>query len=303
MLEKEFGPESTRNWKGKARDNDMDAEEIPMGGVDAKGRLVLPRRRLRIATRWLQCLISMGAAGMGIGGFIVIHPERKAPPSGTFASFVLYGVSAISLVVCFWLFALKPCCRSGRESAAMEGDGAGNGMVIPIMTTGSGARSNHRRGLFGKKRKGSKGPQGPCVNLIVDPKLLGGRGDELESESDNDEGEIEPNEACRRQKRKTKRRKQRGILANMKLQAQWRVARKSLKWDCGWDVVLCLLWGAAAVMALIVGKRCPVGTGSGWCNLYNGAVACSVVATLLFLVAIYCDVVALRASRAPPAFR
>ena len=110
-------------------------------------------------------------------------------------------------------------------------------------------------------------------------------------------------ERCRRKKRKAKKRKQLGMLAKIKQQAHWRLARKSLKWDCGWDVVLCLLWGAAAVMALAVGRKCPAGTAEGWCNLYNGAIACSVIATLLFLVAIWCDIVALRASKAPPGGR
>ena len=113
MLEKEFGPKVSRNGKGKAMDDesaddhDAEPEETPIGGIDANGRLVLPRRKVRIATRWLQCLVSLGAAGLGIGGFILVRPEHKAPPSGTFASFVLYGVSALSTIVCLWLFRLE----------------------------------------------------------------------------------------------------------------------------------------------------------------------------------------------------
>ena len=152
--------------------------------------------------------------------------------------------------------------------------------------------------MFGKKKQMQ---QGPCVNLIVDPALLGKGVDDSDTDTgDDDDDEALPSEERRRKKRKSKKRRQLGMLANMKRQARWRVARSSLRWDCGWDVVLCLLWGAAAVMALIVGKKCPSGTAEGWCNLYNGAIACSVVATVLFLVAIYCDVVGLRASRAPP---
>lgn len=297
MLEKEFGPTVTHKGKDDAEeDDDLETEEVPVGGVDEKGRLVLPRRKLRITTRWLQCLVSLGAAGLGIGGFIMIRPEHKAPPSGTFASFVLYGVSALSTLVCLWLFALKPCCRSGREPAGPAG--AGNGMVVPIMATGGGGAGGGKPGMFGKKNKMQPAP---CVNLIVDPSLLGKHADESDSETDDDDDdEPSPNEERRRKKRKGKKRRKLGMLATMKLQARWRLARTSLKWDCGWDVVLCLLWGTAAVMALGVGKKCPSGTAEGWCNLYNGAIACSVVATLLFLVAIYCDVVGLRASRAPP---
>ncbi|CDW97573.1 hypothetical protein [Sporisorium scitamineum] len=302
MLEKEFGPTVTHKGKGDAEedDDDIEAGETPVGGVDEKGRLVLPRRKVRITTRWLQCLVSLGAAGLGMGGFILIRPEHKAPPSGTFASFVLYGVSALSTIVCLWLFALKPCCRSGRDpagAAGMVGAGAGNGMVVPIMAAGGGGGG--KPGMFGKKNKVQPGP---CVNLIVDPSLLGKRTDDSDSESDEDD-EALPHEERRRKKRRGKKRRKLGMLATMKLQARWRLARTSLKWDCGWDVLLCLLWGAAAVMALGVGKKCPSGSAEGWCNLYNGAIACSVVATLLFMVAIYCDVVGLRASRSPPKTR
>ncbi len=83
------------------------------------------------------------------------------------------------------------------------------------------------------------------------------------------------------------------------------MARRSneSEWDCGWDVVLCILWGAAAVMALGVGKKCPAGSAEGWCSLYNGAIACAVVATLLGLMAIFVDVTGLRASSVPPKVR
>lgn len=307
MLEKEFGPKMTSKRRSKAADDDeldddsLEAENVPMGGIDAKGRLVLPRRKLRTTTRWLQSLVSLGAAGLGIGGFILIRPQEKAPPSGTFASFVLYGVSAISSIVCLWLFALKPCCRSGREPKSLGGPAAGHGLVIPIMAAGGGAAGgNGKPSMFGKK---SKAQQGPTVNLIVDPKLLGGRADVSDTDTDDDDDATVSGEECRRKKRKAKKRKQLGMLAKIKQQAHWRLARKSLKWDCGWDVVLCLLWGAAAVMALAVGRKCPAGTAEGWCNLYNGAIACSVIATLLFLVAIWCDIVALRASKAPPGGR
>ncbi|SJX61189.1 uncharacterized protein SRS1_12411 [Sporisorium reilianum f. sp. reilianum] len=303
MLEKEFGPRVTHKGKDDADedDDDLEAGETAVGGVDEKGRLVLPRRKLRITTRWLQCLVSLGAAGLGIGGFILIRPEHKAPPSGTFASFVLYGVSALSTMVCLWLFALKPCCRSGREpagTAGMAGAGAGNGMVVPIMAAAGGGGAGSKPGLFGKKNNMQPGA---CVNLIVDPSLIGKRADDSDSETDSEDDSDKAER--RRKKRKHKKRRKLGMLATMKLQARWRVARTSLKWDCGWDVVLCLLWGTAAVMALGVGKKCPSGTAEGWCNLYNGAIACSVVATLLFLVAIYCDVVGLRASKALPQSR
>ncbi|ETS61041.1 hypothetical protein PaG_04979 [Moesziomyces aphidis] len=308
MLEKEFGPKVKHKGKGKGADDDDDdkdddddeSEVVPIGGVNAKGRLVLPRRKTRITTRVLQCLVSLVAAGCGIGGFLAIHPQEKAPPSGTMPSFVLYGVSALSTIICLYLFTIKPC-RSGRDAggAPMGGGGAGNGMVIPIMAGGAGGKPG-KGGMFGKKGKSAM-QQGTTVNLIVDPSLLGQRADESDSETDEDE--TLPGEERRRKKRRAKKRQKLGMLGNMKLQARWRVARTSLKWDCAWDVVMCLLWGAAAVMALGVGKKCPSGTAEGWCTLYNSAIACAIVAALVGLVAIYCDIVGLRASRAPPKAR
>lgn len=301
MLEKEFGPKISRKGKDGADEEDEDREPVPIGGVDEKGRLMLPRRKIRITTRVFQCLVSLAGAGLGIGGFIMIRPKAKAPPSGTFPSFVLYGVSAISTIVCLWLFALKPCCRSGREpggAGAMGAGAAGNGMVIPVMAGGgAGAKG---RGMFGKKGKKTV-HHGTTVNLIVDPSMLGKRVDDTDSETDEDETLDE--EQRRRKRRRAKKRQKMGMLDNIRNQARWQAARKSLKWDCAWDVVLCLLWGAAAVMALGVGKKCPSGTAEGWCSMYNGAIASAIIATLLWIVAIYCDIVALRASKAPPKSR
>lgn len=310
MLEKEFGPKTKHKSKNKnkAADGDSDdqgdqqPEQVPIGGVDDKGRLKLPRHKIRVTTRWLQCIISLAAAGLGIGGFIMVRPQEKAPPSGTLASFVLYGVSALSSIICLWLFAFKPCCRSNREPASAGPGGASSGMVIPIMA-GGGAGGKPPKGMFGKKK--NIPTQGTTVNLIVDPSLLSGgkrsSNSYSSSDTDTDSDSTLPGEDRRR--RRKKKRSKLGMLGNMKLEARWRVARTSLKWDCAWDIVLCLMWGAAAVMALGVGKKCPSGSAEGWCNLYNGAIACAVVGTVLGLVAIYCDVVGLRASKLPPKAR
>ncbi|KAJ1601057.1 hypothetical protein NDA14_006562 [Ustilago hordei] len=311
MLEKEFGTRVKHKGKSKGAegadsdDDDVDDQpaETPLGGVDEKGRLKLPRHKIRIATRWLQCIVSLAAAGCGIGGFIMIRPAEKAPPSGTLPSFVLYGVSALSTIICLWLFAFKPCCRSNREPAAGVPGAAGNGMVIPVMSGGGGPGGKPSKGMFGKKK--AMGTQGTTVNLIVDPALLGGgkRSSDPDLSSDSDSDESLRGDDRRRRRRKKKRAAKLGMLGNMKLQARWRVARTSLKWHSAWDCVLCLMWGAASLMALGVGKKCPSGTAEGWCNLYNGAIACAVIATVLWLVAIYCDVVGLRVSKMPPKAR
>ncbi|PWZ03112.1 hypothetical protein BCV70DRAFT_11869 [Testicularia cyperi] len=313
MLEKEFGPKVGRKGKGKGKSDDSDdedddgkdePEETPIGGVNDRGRLVLPRHKMRVTTRWLQCLVSLAGAGCGIGGFVLIRPADKAPPSGTMPSFVLYGASAISTLVCVWLFVFKPCCKSdasrnGQGPGGMGGAGGG-GMVVPVL---GGPAGGGKRGMFGKKNKMGGMQAGTTVNLIVDPTLLGKGAAESSSEEDEDDDETLPGERRRKKKRKGKKRAKLGMLGNMRLQARWRAARSSLKWDCGWDVVLCLLWGAAAVMALGVGKSCPAGTAEGWCNLYNGAIACAVIAVVVFIAAIYCDIVGLKASKNPPKAR
>ncbi|SNX82496.1 uncharacterized protein MEPE_01202 [Melanopsichium pennsylvanicum] len=307
MLENEFGPMVKHKGKGKGAyngdedDKDQEQEEIRIGGFDEKGRLKLPWRKTRITTRCFQMIVSLAAAGLGIGGFIMIRPKEKAPPSGSMPSFVLYGVSAISTIVCLWLFGFKPCCKSCRDTAgpgAMVG-GAGNGIVIPIMTD---AGADAKPVMFGKKNKKAMMHQGTTVNLIVDPSLLGKRGTD-DSDSDTDDNETLPGAERRWEKRRGKKKAKLGMLGNMRLQAHWRVARTSLKWNCAWDVILCLLWGTAAVLTLGVGKKCPSGSSEGWCTLYNAAIACSIVATLLCMVAILCDIAGLRASKAPPKAR
>lgn len=60
-------------------------------------------------------------------------------------------------------------------------------------------------------------------------------------------------------------------------------ARKGLWWALGLDVLGAVVWMTAFVLAM-VGPRCPAGGYSGWCNAYNGAVACACIGSVLFMV-------------------
>lgn len=289
MLEKEFGQQNLNHDEADAH-KELVRKEISVGGFDADGRPVLPCRKLAFVTRCLQCLLSLIAAGCGIGGFALVHPALKAAPFGTLPAFAMYTVSAISAVACLWTFVLKPCCAGSRQRDAlneMEG-GVGN-MMVPMAAGG---------GFKGKRKKHKKGKQQQAtfVNIILDPAMF--LHDTTESLSDScDDAE---NKRRSKKKRKSKHQSRTNKLAKLRSRAQWRIVRRALKWECACDVALCTLWTAAAVFAIGFGKTCPAGTAEGWCDLYNGAVACTVLAFISCLVAIYCDAVRLKASRRAP---
>lgn len=78
MLEKEFGPKVSRKGKGKGEgeedgeeEEEQEPEELVMGSVDSRGKLVTPGPKKRVAARWLQGLVALVAAACGIGGVFV----------------------------------------------------------------------------------------------------------------------------------------------------------------------------------------------------------------------------------------
>lgn len=286
MLEQEFEPQITHG-EDEAEDEESRRKGTAVGSIDADGRLVLPARKLTNLVRGLQCLLSLTAAGCGIGGFILIHPTAKAPPAGTMPAFVIYGAAAVSTLVCLWLFVLKPCCVGSRQRDVFTAMGGGaSGMVIPVVTGGKAGK--------GKKGKQAQS-QGTYVNVILNPAMF--LHDPTGSASNSDD---DAKDTRRYNKWKSKEHRRRDFLAKSRAEEQWRVARKALKWDCLWDVLLCLLWTATAVFVLGFGKSCPAGSAQGWCDLYNGAIACAVMAVIACTAGIYCDIVRLRVSRSAP---
>lgn len=63
MLEREFG--------GKNVGKHNEQEERLIGSVDSKGRLITEGPKKRAATRWIQCLLSLLAAGSGLYAALV----------------------------------------------------------------------------------------------------------------------------------------------------------------------------------------------------------------------------------------
>lgn len=140
-------------------------------------------------------------------------------------------------------------------------------MVLPVQ---GGPKS-------GKKKKKGKGPPGAGdvqVNLIVDPTMFGGGGrnsreDESEDElpSDSEMGMPGSYTSSSRTQRgggkRNRGKRRRGIFEGLALEANWKRARKMLKWGMLVDLVGLVLWGSEFVFVLL-GKRCPSGAFNGW---------------------------------------
>lgn len=137
-------------------------------------------------------------------------------------------------------------------------------MVLPVQGMPGGKPKK-------KGKKGEKGGDGVQVNLIVDPGMLNGNMDDEDDDGDAD-SELSESEytvpgsysgRSHRTRRKRKAAKRRSIFAGLALEAQWKHARKMLKWGMMVDVLMFFAWGAEFVYILI-GKRCPSGSFEGW---------------------------------------
>lgn len=273
MLEREFA---------NAKPEDEDEEHI-VGSVDSKGRLITSGPKKRALVRWFQTLLALMAGGSGIYAAAVrpflwlyvvlrltavlcvqfIKPPSPAPPAGKPPAYLLYILSVITFLLTAYLFILYPMCcgpRKRKAAAAQFTGGSGGMMVMPVQGVPGG---NPKK----KGKKGAKEGGGDVqVNLIVDPGLFNG---ELDDDGDDETSESEytvpgsysgRSNRTRRQRRAAKRR---SIFAGLALEAQWRHARKMLKWGMAVDIIMVFVWGAEFVYILI-GKRCPSGSFNGW---------------------------------------
>lgn len=136
-------------------------------------------------------------------------------------------------------------------------------MVFPV----SGAHGDKKK----KKKKGEigkDGGEGVQVNLIVDPGMLGndshgGDEDEDMSETESSVPGTYSGPGRSRNRRKGQRQRRRSVFDGLALEAQWKHARKMLRWGMLIDVVMLIVWGAEFVYILI-GQRCPPGSFNGW---------------------------------------
>jgi TRAP-type C4-dicarboxylate transport system permease small subunit len=301
-LEREFGRPKVTHKGTKEYCEEVDAEldeddDLPLGSVSSKGRIITERPRWNLAMRILQVLVALIACACGIGGLILVKTttDKEPAPKGTYPAYILYGCQIITLVALLYFHIFRACCCDPMRKEIQSGLDSNSlgGMVIPILTAGGAGRKQKK---FGKKMQQN---QSPTVNLIVDPSLLsamsGGKGKRDRDDSDDDDERL-PGDARRSSKRKNGL----GVFGNMQMQRRWRLARRSLKLLTTLDVILCFIWIACDVVTLSLGKKCPASLIGMWCTLYNIAMACGVILAIFFAAAIYFDYRDLKVSRSAP---
>jgi hypothetical protein len=194
----------------------------------------------------------------------IIKNPTPPPPSGKPAAYALYILSVVTFFLSAYMFLIYPSCCGRRKHKGLNTpftEGPGGMMVLPV----PGAQQN------GQKKKGKKGKgggEGVQVNLIVDPGMFGGNmHDEDEDEDLSDTTSSAPgtysNSGRSRGRRRGHRHKRRSVFAGLALEAQWKRARKLLKWGMFVDVIMLFVWGAEFVFILL-GQRCPAGAFNGW---------------------------------------
>lgn len=153
-------------------------------------------------------------------------------------------------------------------------------MVLPVQSLPgvNQAKGNNRSKKDKNKKSNSSGGAADManavqVNLIMDPTMFGG-GPEREEESDESEDEGGASESgpprssasARGQKHKHRHRvrpRRLGILEGLAMEAQWREARKQLRWTMMFDIHGAITW-AVQFVTILKAQRCPVGGFNGW---------------------------------------
>ncbi|KAG8938599.1 hypothetical protein FRC00_014655, partial [Tulasnella sp. 408] len=256
MLEREFG---NKNGKGKEKMDDG----TQVGSVDEEGVLITSGPRRRSAARWTQTILACGGAAAGIYGAVAIHPTTPAPPAGKPPAYVLYVLSVATFVFAIWFFHIRPCMRRRRrrktDKYTQKMNPAGM-MVLPIVQ-GLGGKGKKKKGKDmqygmggppgkkGKKKKGDPGAgQGVQVNLIVDPTMFGGNGTGRGSRRKGGEEDDASDEyqASDEERSTVTRSKRRGVYQGLQMEQDWKAARKRLKWQIFVDIMLMIVWTAAA---------------------------------------------------------
>lgn len=257
----------------------------------------------------------------------VIKNPIPPPPASKAPAYALYILSVITFFLTTYIFLIYPACCAQRRRKAIETpftQGPNGMMVLPV-----GGMQPSGRKAKGKKGK-EGGGEGVQVNLIVDPSMFRGNmndGDEEEEEEEYAEsGYSMPGSHAssgqHRGRRRGHRARRRSVFAGLALEAQWKQARKMVKWGTFIDVVLFFLWGAEFVFVLI-GKRCPAGSFNGWyavfyalflahpysrlisfrCDGYNLATASACLLCFAYGFSIFFDVKDLHASNTSPRTR
>ncbi|CAE6404731.1 unnamed protein product [Rhizoctonia solani] len=244
-----FSPDPSTENKGK-KDWGVREEGERAGDINSDGKLISNGPRIRMAVRALEVLCAIGAVVACIYAFAVPKPNPAAPPASRPAVYLIVVFGFVTIIVFAYIYIIRGLFGVGRS----KDDPYAHAMVLPI--------SRHR---LGGSNKSSKSQSNVQVNLIVDP-------------SATEQGSnLTPGVPWSKQKTSG------GVFTSYEREKARLAARKGLWWALGLDVVGALAWGAGFVLAM-VGPRCPVGGYSGWCNAFNGAVACSCIGCVLFIV-------------------
>lgn len=303
MLEREFA--------GKGNGKDLDDDERMIGSADRRGRLITQGPKKRLATRWSQAILTLGAAISLVYIALVIKPTKAPPPRGTIPFYALYVLSILTFLLVTYLFLIFPYCCLGRGKVSKLTDPlTPEGLaVLPIQHLPGGAKNKGSKGEKKKKnKKGDTGGGDVQVNLIVDPGIFRGsrRGRDGEEEEYDEEHSTwlgtNSGGSSGTHGRQSKTPKRRSIFAGLALEARWKTARKRLKWAMTADVVCFILWGAEFVVTL-AGQKCPPGGFDGWCDGYNLAAACSCLTCFSFGFSLFFDIKDLHGSRLSPRTR
>ena len=276
MLQAEFG--------GKNVGHPTDEDEERVGSVNGRGKLVTEGPKKRLAVRCIQVLLLTAACISSVyTGLVspnairptpyiyspltdaqIIKTSSTPPPKGKMPAYVLYVFSFITLLACIYMYMIHPCCCGKRDrklDTPFGQEGPGGLMVLPVHGMQGGKKPK------GKKKKGAGGPgDGVQVNLIVDPTMFGGGGRDREEwgdEEEVEEGSVPGTYDGGKAEGKKKPPRRRGIFAGLAMEAQWKQARKQLKIQMAFDIVMALVWAVVFVIILL-GKRCPVGGYLGW---------------------------------------
>ncbi|KAG8696006.1 hypothetical protein FRC08_007419 [Ceratobasidium sp. 394] len=228
------------------------------GDIGPDGKLISNGPRLRIAVRMLEACAATGAIAACIYAFAVPKPNPAAPPASKPAVYVITALGFLTLLAMGYIYIIRGCCGVGRK----DDDNGSHAMVLPI--------SHHRAGGRGRKgRKQRKGQDSVQVNLIVNPSMFS---------SGQRESKLAPGVPWTEQQAANSS----GVFTSFERERARLSARKGLWWALGLDVLGAVVWGVAFVLAMI-GPRCPAGGYSGWCDAYNGGVACACIGSALFV--------------------